>query len=77
MQGVYRNIPSLQKQYLLFPCSHSALAKAYGISRNSLYKRLKKREVKLGPRTGNKYSLEQLFIIVSLLGWPPLPIPEK
>jgi hypothetical protein len=71
------NLPPMENNYLLFPCTHTSLAKAYGISRKMLYKKLRPINAEIGERKGYKFSLEQLFIIISHLGWPPHPIPES
>ena len=63
------------KDYVLVPCTHTALAKAYGVSRKVLYTWLQPLSAQLGPRKGYKYNLEQLLIIIRKLGWPPHPIP--
>lgn len=68
-----QNLPP--KDFVAHPCTHTALAKAYGISRKMLYKKLKPHAADLGPRKGYKYNLEQLLFIFEKLGWPPNLIP--
>ena len=69
-----QNLPP--KDLVVYPCTHTALAKAYGISRKMLYKKLKPHAAEIGPRKCYKYDLEQLLFIFEMLGWPPNPIPE-
>lgn len=64
------------KDFVAHPCTHTALAKAYGISRKMLYKKLIPYAAEIGPRKGYKYNLEQLLFIFEKLGWPPNLIPE-
>jgi hypothetical protein len=63
------------KEFVVKPCTHTALARAYGLSRKMLYKKLKPHAAVIGPRQGYKYNLEQLFQIFGCIGWPPHPIP--
>ena len=63
-----------EKEYVVKPCTHTALAKAYGVSRKVLYTWLHPHWQQIGRRAGYKYSLEQLFIIFDLIGWPPHPL---
>ena len=63
------------KEFVVMPCTHTALAKAYGVSWKVLYTWLQPLQSELGPRQGYKYNIAQLLFIVEKLGWPPNPIP--
>lgn len=68
-----QNLPP--NDFVMHPCTHTALANAYGISHKMLYKKQKPHAADLGPRKGYKYNLKQLLFIFEKLGWPPNPIP--
>lgn len=71
--SVMQNLPP--KDFVVHPCTHTALAKAYGVSRKVLYTWLRPLQAELGPRQGYKYNIEQLLLIFEKLGWPPNLIP--
>jgi hypothetical protein len=56
------------------PCSHTALAKAYGISAKVLHTQLKPFKKTIGLRNGYYYNLQQLLIIIEKVGMPCYPI---
>jgi hypothetical protein len=63
-----------EPEFVIKPCTHTGLARAYGISRKVLYSRLRPYREKIGPRKGYKYSLLQLLVIFELIGFPAIPI---
>ena len=58
------------KEKIIKPCTHTTLARAYGISRKQLYTWLRPLKNEIGKRNGYNYSLEQLFTIFEKIGWP-------
>lgn len=67
-------ISSSATEYVVKPCTHATLAKAYSVSRKTLYNWLRPHQEEIGKRCGYKYSLEQLFIIFDKFGFPSLSI---
>jgi hypothetical protein len=63
-----------EPEFVIKPCTHTSLARAYGISRKLLYSRLRPYREQIGPRKGYKYSLLQLLVIFELIGFPANPI---
>lgn len=62
--------PPPDKEMVIKPCNHTQLAAAYGVSPKVLRTWLRPHQKEIGPRSGYKYSLEQLFIIFDKIGWP-------
>lgn len=58
------------KETLLRPCTATQLAAAYGVSTKVLKTWLRGHEAKIGRRKGYYYNLEQLFIIIDIIGFP-------
>jgi hypothetical protein len=62
------------KELVIKPCNQAQLANAYGVSTKVLRTWLRPYDKEIGKRHGYKYSLEQLFIMLDKIGWPPNPI---
>jgi hypothetical protein len=57
-------------EIILKPCNAVQLAKAYGVSKKILVKWLQPYQRHIGSRCGHKFSIEQLLIIIEVIGMP-------
>jgi hypothetical protein len=57
-------------QIIITPCNARQLASSYGVSKKVLLRWLQPHQQSIGKRTGHKYSLQQLFTIIEIIGLP-------
>ena len=65
-----KTYPTPETEFVVKPVTHTQLAKAYECSPKTLYRYLKPFKKQIGPRNGYLYSIQQLFTIFELIGWP-------
>jgi hypothetical protein len=61
----------LNTELVIKPCNAVQLGKAYGVSKKVMLRWLQPYSNCIGQRTGHKFSIEQLLIIIEMLG-PPI-----
>jgi hypothetical protein len=57
-------------QISITPCNARQLACSYGVSKKVLRHWLRPHQQSIGKRNGHKYSLQQLLIIIEIIGLP-------
>jgi len=58
-------------KWIVKPCKGRELAKLYQISYKVFKKHLEPHQEKIGPRIGHFYMMNQVIIIIDILGVPP------